>query len=235
MKNILSLIELIFYAVALFYGVKWYNDPSGPYEPITFLSMFFGGTGIEIFRRLFGDKKSYKPRSNILEKLPVGSPKSKVLELLGEPHKVCVGVFFYKFSEAFIQVDFYPDEGIKTIAIGLTNKSSCFGFIVPDYELRMGELRFRDLHCDPSSIRFRQTLRSTELVCEIRVGPPGAWTYYTFGALSPLVPGDFRSADLGVETEVEVISIALGVEINWVALSASTDEVWFDWMQGITL
>lgn len=51
LNKIFLIIEIIAVVVALVFGAMWVRDPSGPYEPITFMALLVGSTIVELVRR----------------------------------------------------------------------------------------------------------------------------------------------------------------------------------------
>jgi len=49
-------------ALAAMFGIMWLRNPAGPYEPMTFLALLFGGTMVELVRRFLPDGSVEAPR-----------------------------------------------------------------------------------------------------------------------------------------------------------------------------
>src|SRR5438067_13721367 len=67
--RLLTTVEITSVVVAGIFGVMWARNPSGAYEPITFLALLIGGTGVEIVRRRVrsrstnGSKSAFREQS----------------------------------------------------------------------------------------------------------------------------------------------------------------------------
>jgi hypothetical protein len=58
MRKVLLILEVIAVVVAAIFSVLWLRDPYGPYEPVTFLSLLFGTTVVELIRRRLPEPKA---------------------------------------------------------------------------------------------------------------------------------------------------------------------------------
>ena len=210
------------------------KNPNGPYEPITFIFILVGSTLVELIRRHLPTLNNNVPY-NILETIEPNSPKERVKEILGVPNKVSDNVWQYRFKEALIEVTFYESNAVKTIALALTTDSPRQGFAIPMFDKPLGHISFGDFGRELTNIKYRTTLRTSELLLGTRVGPTGAWLNVTFGALSPLTPGVLAETSIpNFINDKVVLSEAAKVHINWVAVSGSSDEEWFDWSLAIS-
>ncbi len=227
-------IECLSFAIALIFGVLWMKSPTGPYEPITFISILVGSTLVELIRRHLPTLDNNVPY-NILEAIEPNSPKERVKEILGVPHRISDKIWQYRFKEALIEISFYENNAVKTTALALTTKSPKRGFAIPMFDKPLGHISFGDFGRELTNIRLRTSLRTSELLLETRVGPSGAWLNITFGALSPLTPGVLAEVIIPSSINNKVtLSEAAKININWVAVSGSSDEEWFDWSLAIS-
>lgn len=228
-------IECLSIAIALVFGVLWIKNPNGPYEPITFISILVGSTLVELIRRHLPTININVPY-NILETIEPNSPKERVKEILGVPHRISDKIWQYRFKEALIEITFNENSAVKTIALALTTDSPKQGFSIPMFDKPLGHISFGDFGRELTNIRYRTSLRTSELLLETRVGPSGTWLNITFGALSPLTPGVLAETNIpNFKNNKIILSEAVKVHINWVAVSGSSDEEWFDWSLAIKL
>lgn len=168
--------------------------------------------------------------TDILNHIYLGVPRERVRDVLGSAHKVVSNVWWYRCHEAMIQVEFYKDSGAQSVALALTLGSPASGFVVPGFGKALGSMRLADVLSDDAPLRFRSSLRTEELLVETRVGPTGAWKNFTFGVLRPLAPGSLMDVEFDWDYETQALrSKPSEVLINWVGISESIEEVWFDW------
>ncbi|MDP1663746.1 MAG: hypothetical protein Q8L79_01365 [Methylobacter sp.] len=181
----------------------------------------------------FGDvAESLYPKipKNLLEHLRPGVPRERVAEILGQAHKVCGRTWWYCCPSALVQIEFYDDGGASSVAIALTIGSPDSGFILPMHSTTLGKITLSEVMEDEGEFRFRSTLRTEELLFQTRIGPPGAWKYYTFGVLRPLASGALAEGEFEWNYENQrLLSSPESVRINWVGISESSEELWFDW------
>jgi hypothetical protein len=62
LRRFLLSIEIGAAALAALFGIMWLRNPAGPYEPMTFLALLFGGTIVELVRRLLPEGPGEAPR-----------------------------------------------------------------------------------------------------------------------------------------------------------------------------
>lgn len=234
LNRVILIIECFCVVIALVLGALWIKSPEASYEPITFFAILVGSTITELIRR-------YLPTSSVINSVPqdiliqieLSSSKEKVKEILGSPHRVISNMWLYRFREALVQVDFYENNAVKAVALALTINSPKRGFTVPMFDKPLGSISFGDFGRELAELRYRSTLRTSELLLETRVGPPGAWMNFTFGALAPLSPGMLADVNISTTTERVILSEAAKVRINWVGISESLEEQWFEWSLAI--
>jgi hypothetical protein len=229
-NTLLLVLECSGVAVALVFGALWVLNPSGPYEPITFIALFLGSTIVDFVRRHLPSHRGHnRVPQDILEQVEPSCSREKVKEVLGPPHRVISDIWLYRFRNGLVQVEFYGNGGAKTVAVALTIHSPRQGFKIPVCDKPLGQITFGDLARELGQARHRSTLRTTEILLETRLGPPGAWINYTFGALSPFAPGMLAKVVVPGESVKDFQSEAANIRINWVGLSESADEQWFEW------
>ena len=94
----------------------------------------------------------------------------------------------------------------------------------------LGKITLAEAMEDGGEFRFRSTLRTEELLFNSRIGPPGAWKHYTFGVLRPLASGMLAEGEFEWDYEnKKLISKPENILVNWVGISESSKELWFDW------
>lgn len=183
-----------------------------------------------------GRRHIFFPR-DFLEKVKLGSTRSKIIAMLGEPDyaQTEVSRWTYSYKEIFLQLVFYPCEGsLRTIVLGFKGIPGKDSIRVAWLEEKLGDLTLATAskYCSSGLDAVEHTLgpRWQELKIEERGGPPNAYQYMTFAALDPLV-GALTQSDFQWDFETnKLASNPENVLINWVALSASSfDENWFDW------
>lgn len=86
------------------------------------------------------------------------------------------------------------------------------------------------------TLEYRESARHQELVVSGREGPPGAWSYVAFGALSPHAPGQLLPSDFEWDSDREtLVSSSQDVKINWAAVTSTSYIDVFPWDLGLTL
>lgn len=176
-----------------------------------------------------------KAPSNFFDHIFPGVSKDRVKEILGSPHRVFQDKYWaYRFKDALVQIEYWDGGGAKSIAIALTIHSPKSGFKHPMLDVPLGKMSLADAMQDEGELKYRSSLRSEEIVWVTRIGVPGAWNNYTFGALLPLTPGVLDETSFTWDSDKDqLISNAKDVHINWIAVSGSMDEVFFDWVLGL--
>ena len=116
------------------------------------------------------------------------------------------------------------------MALGLvgTRKRECFP--LPVCAKPLGRLTIADVFEEGDALRYRSSLRHEEIVVEVRLGPPGAWKQWTFGAM--MAAGSqalMESSFQWNHTAGKLASPAAEVLVNWVAVSSGSEAVFFDW------
>jgi hypothetical protein len=170
---------------------------------------------------------------NLLDYLKPSVSQDRVRELLGPPHQVVDDYWFYRFSDALVQTQFWPQGGAKTIALGLVGKRAEHRFPVPICQKPFGQLSIADVREEGDTFRYRSSLRHQEMLVEARLGPPGAWINWTFGAMMAVGSRALHESYFDWDYQAERLRTNPSlVLINWVAVSDSSEEVYFDWSIG---
>ena len=177
--------------------------------------------------------KLTKAPVNLLEHIGPASSKERVQAVLGPPHSVVLQNWFYQFSDVLVQFEFWDDGGAKTIAMGLAGRKRANTFPVPGYAKPLGVLTVADVLEEGASLRRRTTLRTDEVLVEIRRGPTGAWVNQVFGALMAVGARSLVESCFEWDNENNCLRTnPAQVLVNWVAITSTSDvaeEVWFDW------
>lgn len=172
---------------------------------------------------------SKAPR-NVLEHLKPSASQEHVRALLGPPHQVVGQHWFYRFADALVQVEFWEGSGAKSIALGLVGNGKKHRFPVPICEKPLGQLSIASVRTEQDTFRYRDSLRHQEVLVEARVGPTGAWTYWTFGAMMAVGSQALHQSYFEWNHEASRLKTDPSmVLVNWVAASNSGDEAYFDW------
>jgi hypothetical protein len=169
-----------------------------------------------------------KAPKNILEQLQPAASKDYVQSLLGPPHQVVHDHWFYRFSDGLVQLEFWKEGGAKFIAVGIvgTSKDECFP--VPGFGKPLGRLSIEDV-MEPGAVQsYRSSLRHEEVFVENRIGPPGKWTTYAFGALrSGSGAGSLQDTNFQWDAQADRLRTPPSlVLVNWAAVGS---DAWFDW------
>jgi hypothetical protein len=183
---------------------------------------------IATFRR--PNIRRVKAPRNLLEHLKPSTSQDHARALLGPAHQVVEQYWFYRFADVLVQIEFWEGSGAKTVALGLVGQGKEHRFPVPGFKKPLGQLTIADVNCDGSALRFRNSLRHEEVLVEVRFGPTGAWTNWTFGAMSAV--GSRALHESYFEWDIETDQLRTDpslVLVNWVAASNSGDEAYFDW------
>ena len=186
---------------------------------------------VEKFRR--PSIRLRKAPRNLLEHLKPAASQDRVREILGPPHQVVEDHWFYRFSDVLVQVEFWKGSGAKTIALGLVGKGKEHRFPIPICQKPLGQLSIADVREEQDTLRYRSSLRHEEILVEARLGPTGAWSNWTFGAMMAVGSRALHESHFEWDGEAKRLKTAPSlVLINWVAVSSSADEAYFDWSMG---
>lgn len=172
---------------------------------------------------------------DLLFAVEIGAPASRVQEMLGSPSLASGNQWAYRYLDALVTIGFYEDSTVQTVALALTEIGSTFE--VPMFEdiPPLGNLTLAAvLATTGGTVERRASLRHEEVFIQTRVGPTGAWTHFTFGALWPLAPGRLAPTEFSWNREKDVLETPPNlVPVNWVALSASQEPPYFPWDLGL--
>ena len=174
-----------------------------------------------------------KAPRNVLEHLKPSASQDHVRAVLGPAHQVMDQCWFYRFADVLIQIEFWKGSGAKCIALGLVGNRKEHRFPVPNCAMPLGQLSIADAPQEQDMLRYRNSLRHEEIIVEVRLGPTGAWSNWTFGAMMAVGSHVLHESYFEWNSETKRLKIAPSlVMVNWVAVSDSSDEVYFDWSMG---
>jgi hypothetical protein len=168
---------------------------------------------------------------NFFDHFGPGSSKEFVKSKLGAPHRQSESFWFYQFSDALAQFDFSGGESARSVALALTVGSPSSGFDLPMIGVPIGKLTLDHFAADvDGKFVYRSSLRTWELIYCVKFPPHWASNYYTFGALSLLVPFSFKESSFDTQLAQRTPHLAAkGTLVNWVGISDTSEEMWFDW------
>lgn len=189
--------------------------------------------GVESLIRKFSPVKivGQKVPRNFFDYFGPGVSKEFVVSKVGAPHRQIESLWLYQFSDALAQFDFRDGSGAKSVALALVNDSPKVGFDLPLIGASLGKLTFDSFAGEKEGeFSYRSSLRTWELLYSRKFPPQWASNYYTFGALSLLAPGVFRESSFDTKiAEHDPHAAAQGVLVNWLGISDTSEELWFDW------
>lgn len=181
-----------------------------------------------IFRR--PNLRLSKAPRNVLEHLKPSASQDHVRAVLGPEYQVIGQHWFYHFADVLIQIEFWKKGGAKSIALGLVGNQKKHHFPIPICAKPLGQLSIADVLQEQDTLRYRNSLRHEEVLVETRLGPTGAWSNWTFGAMMAVGSRALHESYFEWDREADRLKTAPSmVMINWVAVSDSSEEVYFDW------
>nr|WP_272877244.1 lysozyme inhibitor LprI family protein [Neoroseomonas eburnea] len=122
---------------------------------------------------------------NIIEHIIVGVPRERVEQLLGVPYLIVGDCMYYNYEDTQVEVRLRSGV-VEAVTIALCHGHKFFGTSSTGLtDIPLGQLTLADLlKADPGlSIQYNFSVRTKEVFVRPRIGPPGAWTEYCFGAL----------------------------------------------------
>ena len=173
---------------------------------------------------------------NIFDHIEPGVPKQRVLDLLETPTYIHGDRWYYRYEETQLEISF-NEEGNAVDAVIM---ALCHGYIyqgtLPGHvvDVPFGKLTLADLlkQDDQVQVEFRSSMRTQEIFVQGRVGPPGAWTDYCYGALAVFSgAGNLQETNFEWDHETEkLVTNPKDVLINWMALPGSSlDAPYLSW------
>lgn len=173
---------------------------------------------------------------NIFEHVEPGVPKQRILDLLGTPTYIHGDRWYFRYDETQLEISFNEgnavDDVVMALCQGCIYQGALPGHVI---DVPFGRLTLADLLKQDSQMRvdFRSSMRTQEVFVQSRIGPPGAWTDYCYGALSVFNgAGNLQDTNFEWDHETErLVTNPKDVLINWIALSGSSLEApsfsWF--------
>jgi uncharacterized protein YecT (DUF1311 family) len=180
------------------------------------------------------DGKRRKTPVNILEHVEQGVPRARVEQMLGTPNYVSGNTAYYTFEDTQVEVSFNEGGGVSEVVVAL-----CHGYLYAGStpgqftDIPLGRLTLGDLLEVDSSliVEHRVSVRTAEVFVHGRIGPPGAWTNYCFGALS-VFSGAGRLQHTNFEWDYDAGKLRTDpkdILINWMALPSADGAPYFSW------
>ena len=189
--------------------------------------------GIDSLARRFRPVKISRPKAprNFFEHFGPGVSKEFVASSIGAPHRQIESFWLYQFSDALAQFDFRENGSAQSVALALTNNSPSSGFDLPTIGTPLGKLTLDEFTTErDGKFSYRSSMRTWELLYTVRFPPHWVSNYYTFGALSLLAPGALRESTFDTKVAEQTPRVAAkGVLVNWVGISDTSEELWFEW------
>lgn len=172
-----------------------------------------------------------KAPRNFFDHFGPGVSKEFVKSHIGAPHRQSQSLWLYQFSDALAQFDFRGSDAARSVALALTNNSPASGFDLPMIGVPLGKLTLDSFAIEgDGQFSYRSSLRTWELLYCVKFPPHWASNYHTFGALSLLAPGALKESifDTSVAEKTPELA-AKDVLVNWIGISDSSEELWFEW------
>jgi hypothetical protein len=172
-----------------------------------------------------------KRQGTFFEHFGPGVCKEFVASSIGAPHRQIESLWLYQFSDALAQFDFRENGSAQSVALALTNDSPSSGFDLPAIGTPLGRLTLDAFTTErDGKLSYRSSLRTWELLYTVKFPPRWASNYYTLGALSLLAPGVLRESTFNTTIAEQTPRVAArGVLVNWVGISDTSEELWFEW------
>jgi hypothetical protein len=190
-------------------------------------------TGISSLVRWLKPAKISRPKTprNFFEHFGPGVSKDFVTSSIGAPHRQIESLWLYQFADGLAQFDFPDSGGARSVALALTETSPNSGFALSAVGIPLGKLTLDAFITErDGKLSYRSSLRSWELLYTVKFPPHWASNYYTFGALSLLAPGVLQESSFDTKVAERTPRLAAkGVLVNWVGISDTSEELWFEW------
>ena len=196
-----------------------------------------GGTAVIAAIKAIAEK--YKPTKiadqkaprNFFEHFGPNVSMEFVKSKIGAPHRQTESVWSYHFSDALAQFEFSENGSARSVALALTVNSPASGFDLPFLGVPLGKLTLGHFVMErEGKLSYRSSLKTWELLYQVQFPPHWATNYYTFGALSLLTPFSLKESLFNTEEAQRTPRVAAkGALVNWVGISNTPEEIWFDW------
>jgi hypothetical protein len=164
--------------------------------------------------------------TNLLDTIEVGTPREKVRERVGTPDLISGDIWQYRFKDTQVDVVF-AEECVHSLVIALVHGFKHHGQDAPFGDYVLGELTVQDLFdMGHEHVLCRNSMRTSEIIAPVRVGPGGAWSECFFGALVVHSgAGSLAETTFEWDDENEVLkSPPADTIFNWVGIGGSVDE-----------
>lgn len=170
--------------------------------------------------------------TNLFDSIEVGTPSEKVRQRIGTPDLVQGNTWQYRFSDTQVEVMF-DAESVRSVVVALKHDCKYHGLDAPFGAFVLGEITVQDLvDMGHEHIKYRDSMRTREIVVPVRVGPPGAWSECFFGALVVLSgAGALAATDFDWDLAAErLASPANATLFNWIGIGGfGGDPPYFSW------
>ena len=178
------------------------------------------------------EPRRLKTPRNLLQHLEQGVPKARALELLGTPTYIHGNVWLYRYEETQLELTFDENESIADVVVALCHGEIYTGYN-PIVDIPLGKLTLADiLEIDPqTTVEYRWSMRTQEVFVHVRIGPPGAWDDYFFGALCVFSgAGNLQDVLFEWDREAEkLVTDPKNILINWMGTSSTLESPCFNW------
>lgn len=177
---------------------------------------------------------SKTPR-NLLDIITPGMHQENVRSLLGAPSYVSSDRWIFQFRDTQTEVVFHESQPtVSAVVLALVHGSIYRGANPSAHvDLPLGEMTFADVvEHYPAPLEHVASMRTKEVYVRGRWGPPGAWTYYAFGALHVLSGiGMLQDVDFEWdEAKNQLMTDPKQLRPNWMAVTSfSPDVPSFNW------
>lgn len=161
------------------------------------------------------------------EYIEPGITQTRVRDIIGAPHYIYGTRWYYRFKETQLELEF-DGETVKEVCFAILEGQRYQAAVGRMEEFVFGELTFGDLLAlDPTlQIKHRFSARTVEIYVLMRIGPPGGWSEYYFGALMPHHgPTELLNTDFDWDWESErLIGSPKDVLVNWFGQGYAFDD-----------
>lgn len=163
---------------------------------------------------------------NIFDLIEIGTPSERVRDILGVPNYQFSSSWCYRFSDVQVEVSLNDVGSVSELVIALI-EGQMYSGTSPGYMASkpLGVLTLADVLEFDEQMRvcFFQSMRTEEVFVRGRIGPPGAWTPFCFGALKVHSgAGNLKEVDFEWSQEQEtLLSDPKDTLINWMAYGSA--------------
>ena len=169
---------------------------------------------------------------NLLEQIKPTVPAERVREWLGVPTYIYGNTWCYRYSDTQVEICFNTKDVVTSTVIARCHGQVYRGTGAPWGDFELGLMSVSDLfEMGHTSIDYRSSMRTAELVMPVRVGPPGAWSECFCGALL-IHSGVGHLADVAFEWDREIGGMKSNPSetvFNWIGTSSGMEPPMFSW------